>query len=801
MIRLPFLSSALGVLRMVIGLVLLAGLAGCPAPPVPVAGFSADVTRGLAPLSVVFTNASELHGAEAATYAWSFGDGQPDSDLRDVTAVYDTPGVYTVSLSVTTDSGTDTETKVDYIVVTEGPTAGFDAAPTTGLAPLAVSFDDTSVAGTAEITAWNWSFGDGGTSAEQNPSHTYAAPGGYDVALTVTTAEGSSTETKAGFIVVTEAPTADFTATPTTGLGPLEVAFSDSSTPGTSAIVAWAWEFGDGATSAEQNPSHTYTVPGSYGVTLTVTTADGSDSVLKDGFVSVQALPTAGFEASVTTGVSTLAVNFTDVSVAGTSPIATWAWTFGDGGTSAEQNPSHEYSAPGNYDVGLTVTTAVGSDSEVRVAFIQVLVPEAIEGTVILPGEQSAGFFGNSVSSAGDVNGDGFDDVIVGDPYFNDPLISGQGEGRAYVYLGSASGINPESAWRVTGGVAFDWVGQAVGGAGDVNNDGYDDVLVGALEYTNGPPGTRGGAIRLYFGSASGLSQEADWTYRGEFGASFIGEYVGGAGDVNNDGYADFYVGGYSTTSSEAYVFFGSAGLPGEVPDWTGAPSSIAGAGDVNGDGYDDVICGTYFDYGFGEQVSLYYGGETGPSLAPDWTTRTTAFGPRIGRQMSTAGDVNGDGFGDVIVGADANDATGAALVFLGSTEGLSLVPDDILTCPDGCEAFFGRDVAGGVDFDGDGYGDVLVSGAYGDYCGMAYVFFGDAAGIGDRVMLIDHECTSANPEAQGNDYFALSLAVAGDLDDDGRAEIIVGNPMTYAPQGGRAHLYEYRPALPVGTL
>jgi PKD repeat protein len=134
---------------------------------------------------------------------WSFGDGST-STAQDPSHVYTAAGSYTVSLRVATSAGQNTQTKTNYVAVSSPvpPTAEFSGSPTNGSAPLAVQFTDQSTAGSAPITSWSWSFGDGGTSAEQNPTHVYLLPGRYDVSLTVGTACGKATATKAGYITV-----------------------------------------------------------------------------------------------------------------------------------------------------------------------------------------------------------------------------------------------------------------------------------------------------------------------------------------------------------------------------------------------------------------------------------------------------------------------------------------------------------------------------------------------------------------------------------------------------------------------
>ena len=171
------------------------------------------------------------------------------------------------------------------------PVAGFSGAPTSGTVPLTVSFSDASQNGP---TDWAWSFGDGGGSSAQNPSHTYTVAGTYSVTLTVTNADGTDTLTRTDYVVVDptapQPPVADFVGTPTSGTAPLDVAFTDQSTGDP---TSWSWNFGDGSSSSAQNPSHTYTSVGSYTVTLTVTNADGSDTQTLSNYITVSA-PNAG---------------------------------------------------------------------------------------------------------------------------------------------------------------------------------------------------------------------------------------------------------------------------------------------------------------------------------------------------------------------------------------------------------------------------------------------------------------------------------------------------------------------------
>ena len=472
----------------------------------PTAAFTVSTKSGQAPLTVQFTDQSMPCSAPITQWAWDFGDNTKSTD-QNPSHTYAHGGSYSVSLTVTTADGSDTAHKKNYIKVSgtpspktsatstthetstvqpvsgegqgegegesagEGesesakakaptaPTADFTLNPATGASALVVQFTDQSKGGSAALTAWVWDFGDGATSKEQNPIHTYATPGKFTVSLTATTSVGSNVKKKADCVTVTApaapvapvvtaaappatppaapvpatpvatppvappaapapvtpaatppaappaapapvtpaatppvappvaptpvtppaavqtsapaqgAPAASFTADRAIGPAPLEVRFTDQSKPGASPIQAWTWSFGDGQLSAEQNPTCIYTKTGTYSVTLTVTSPQGASVEQKVNYITVKeppVPPTASFTNTPSSGNAPLTVQFRDGSTPGSSAFTGWAWSFGDGANSTEQNPSHTYTKAGNYTVGLRVSTADGTNTTTR---------------------------------------------------------------------------------------------------------------------------------------------------------------------------------------------------------------------------------------------------------------------------------------------------------------------------------------------------------------------------------------------------------------------------------------------------
>jgi PKD repeat protein len=314
---------------------------------VPTAAFTWDPTAPDVGQQVQFTDTSSGY---PTTWSWNFDDGSSSTE-QNPTHSFGQAGTYDVALTVTNPAGSDLVTH--QVTVGSAPVAAFGWTPTVPGVGEEVQFDDQS---TNDPTSWAWDFGDGGTSTEQHPAHVFTSAGSYDVMLTATNGVGSDSVTRR--IAVGDDPAADFTWSPTVpGVGE-SVQLTDLSlnNPDT-----WSWDFGDGATSSEQNPSHAWSATGTYDITLTVSNAAGSDSVTRQ--ITVADDPVADFTWSPQAPAVGDTVQFTDTSRG--SPDS-WSWDFGDGATSSAQNPSHAYTAVGSYEVSLTVSNAAGTDTVVR---------------------------------------------------------------------------------------------------------------------------------------------------------------------------------------------------------------------------------------------------------------------------------------------------------------------------------------------------------------------------------------------------------------------------------------------------
>jgi PKD repeat protein len=310
----------------------------------PNVNFASNITTGCAPLTVAFTNST----IGATTYTWYFGDAGT-SNAATPTHTYLNPGTYTVILVANPGSACEgRDTIVNMITVSAPPTASFTAAAV--CLGTATAFNNTSSGG----TTYSWNFGDLGTSALQNPTHTYATANTFNVTLITTAAGAGCSDTVVQTVTVNPTPNVSFTSNITSGCGPLTVTFTNNTTGGT---PTYNWNFGDAGTSTSTNPSHTYNTPGTYTVILTATlgTCTNADTIVN--MITVSPTPTASFTANtVCVGTATA---FNNTSVGGT----TYAWDFGDLGTSALQNPTHMYASANTYTVTLITGNGTCSDT------------------------------------------------------------------------------------------------------------------------------------------------------------------------------------------------------------------------------------------------------------------------------------------------------------------------------------------------------------------------------------------------------------------------------------------------------
>ncbi len=426
--------------------------------------------------------------------------------------------------------------------------------------------------------------------------------------------------------------------------------------------------------------------------------------------------------------------------------------------------------------------------------------------------DKEGAYFGTSVAGAGDVNGDGYDDVIVGAPDFDNGL---GGEGAVFVFYGSTSGLSAKPDWKVESNQANAAFGTSVATAGDVDNDGYDDVIVGTPGYSNGE--TNEGAALVYYGSAMGPITTPNWRVESNQIDANLGWSVATAGDVNGDNYDEVIVGApnYDTVERNegaAFVYYGSAVRLKTTDYWSVKFNqkdatfgwSVGTAGDVNKDDYADVIVGApkfdtteNIDNNSG-MAFVYLGGSPKLTTTSIWSANSIQAGANLGWSVATAGDVNGDGCDDIIVGAPGYSSgqvnEGAAFVYFGfDKKGLSATANWTVES-DQENAGLGWSVATAGDVNADGFAEVIVGAPWHRNGqtdqGAAFVYHGSASGLSSTF----NWSSESNQEYS---YFGYSVATAGDVNKDGYSDVLIGAPWYDTEENnesGAAFLYHGGP-------
>ena len=320
----------------------------------PVAGFSN--TQICSGHLISFTDTSIAPSVNDSIVSWNWTIAGTNDTVQNPTHTYSVSGTDSVTLIITTNSGC-MDTVMHLVSIHPSPTAAF--THTVDCTVDSVYFTSTSTIPSGAITTWNWNFGDGSTSALQNPVHSYSAAGTHTVTLTVTSDSGCTAtfvDSVGGCISVQ----AGFTSASSLCAG-LSLSFTDTSLiSGTDSIAVWNWNFGDGGSDTVQNPSHTYTTGGTYSVTLIVITNSGATDTASHT-VLVNPSPSAAFTYLSSCGLDS--VYFFDASTITGGTISSWSWNFGDGNISSLQNPAHYYDSTGVYVVSLTVMTDSGCSS------------------------------------------------------------------------------------------------------------------------------------------------------------------------------------------------------------------------------------------------------------------------------------------------------------------------------------------------------------------------------------------------------------------------------------------------------
>ncbi len=363
---------------------------------------------------------------------------------------------------------------------------------------------------------------------------------------------------------------------------------------------------------------------------------------------------------------------------------------------------------------------------------------------LVITSTEASALLGWSVASAGDVNLDGFEDVIVGATGCSHPEVD---EGCAYVYLGSSAGLSTTPAWSAESNQKYAGFGYTVGSAGDVNNDGVSDVFVSAPNFTNGHSSE--GKISVYYGSqTNGLSTTPNWEKEGDQSNAYFGFSANAAGDMNGDGMDDLLIGAPNARQNlpgegKAFIFYGSSNGLANIAGWSvlgGQANAHLGeavaAGDFTGDGRNDLVIGAPgYDHGeIDEGVAfVYLNSLDGLRTVAGWAGEGNQSGANYGIALAHAGDVNQDGYDDFLVGASrfpvSSVSNGKVFLHFGTGNGINTIHTWNM---EGNQAYsnYGYSVGSAGDVNGDGFDDILVAAPLWDQGqvdeGLIQIFYGN---------------------------------------------------------------------------
>lgn len=334
----------------------------------PTPNFNATVTYGCAPFTAQFTNTTT---GNVQSYFWEFGNGNTSS-LANPAATYVNPGFYTVKLTASNTSGSNTVVKTAYIQVYANPLVNFSANTTTGCFSLPVTFSNSTIAGSGQVTQSNWDFGDGNTSLNLNTSNTYTFAGNFNVTLVVRDTNGCQGSTvKSNYIQVSQGQNVNFSCSQRLGCkAPFSVSFYDSTAPFNTGY-SYLWNFGDGNTSIQRNPTHTYTTSGNYTVSLTVTHPNGCIKTLsRPRYIFIPNLK-VDFMKGIPLSCSPFSISFANLTQPDTS-IVTYVWDAGNAQQSAQKSPIFAYTNTGNYTIKLIANLLGCSDTAIKTNYLDV---------------------------------------------------------------------------------------------------------------------------------------------------------------------------------------------------------------------------------------------------------------------------------------------------------------------------------------------------------------------------------------------------------------------------------------------